>query len=515
MEYRITKTQIENDLLYETLKALYEGMKALGLPLYIVGGTARDFSRAILGTDKPARVTTDLDVAIAIRDWSAFDKICAELERRQFKKGRGKQNFIYCGLEGGVEFEVDAVPFGGVAENEVVGWPPDSDPQMSVKCFDDVMREADTVSVNDEFIVKMAPLSGQLLKDNGHLCYITSNKWMRAGYGEKLRTFLANRTNPQLLVDFGGVKVFESATVDTNILLFSKSTNAHNTRCAVTNKQNKDALKQLSVFVQQQGTICDFSGGDSWVILSPIEQSIKHKIEAVGTPLKDWDINIYRGVLTGYNDAFIIPTEKRDEILANCQSEDERKRTEELIRPILRGRDIKRYGYEWANLWLINTHNGVKGRIPRIDIKDYPAVKQHLDYYWDKIKDRADQGDTPYNLRNCAYLEDFKQPKIIYREIGIEMDAVLAPADWFINNKLYMITGTNLEILLAFLNCCAFNRIILKSANITGGKGVDYMEKIRVPSDIIVDSYEQYDDCLYQYCNLSESEINFLKAIDY
>lgn len=164
----------------------------------------------------------------------------------------------------------------------------------------------------------------------------------------------------------------------------------------------------MSVFVQQQGTSCDFSGGDSWVILSPIEQSIKRKIEAVGTPLKDWDINIYRGVLTGYNDAFIIPTEKRDEILANCQSEDERKRTEELIRPILRGRDIKRYGYEWANLWLINTHNGVKGRIPRIDIKDYPAVKQHLDYYWDKIKDRADQGDTPYNLRNCAYLEDFQ-----------------------------------------------------------------------------------------------------------
>lgn len=86
MEYRITKTQIENDLLYETLKALYEGMKALGLPLYIVGGTARDFSRAILGTDKPARVTTDLDVAIAIRDWSAFDKICAELEKRQFMR---------------------------------------------------------------------------------------------------------------------------------------------------------------------------------------------------------------------------------------------------------------------------------------------------------------------------------------------------------------------------------------------------------------------------------------------
>ena len=113
----------------------------------------------------------------------------------------------------------------------------------------------------------------------------------------------------------------------------------------------------LSVFVQQEGTFCDFNGKESWVILTPIEQSIKRKIEAVGTPLKDWDIQIYRGVLTGCNEAFIISSEKRNEILSNCQSEDERKRTAELIRPILRGRDIKQYGYDWANLWLINTHN--------------------------------------------------------------------------------------------------------------------------------------------------------------
>lgn len=159
-----------------------------------------------------------------------------------------------------------------------------------------------------------------------------------------------------------------------------------------------------SVFVQQEGTICDFASSEPWVILTPIEQSIKRKIEAMGTPLKDWDIQIYRGVLTGCNEAFIISTEKRNEILSKCQSEDERKRTAELIRPILRGRDIKRYGYDWANLWLINTHNGIKGRIPRINIEDYPAVKAHLDQYWDKIRDRADQGDTPYNLRNCAYL---------------------------------------------------------------------------------------------------------------
>ena len=172
----------------------------------------------------------------------------------------------------------------------------------------------------------------------------------------------------------------------------------------------------MSDFVQQQHTICNFSNEGSWVILSPIEQSIKQKIESVGTPLKDWDIKIYRGVLTGYNDAFIISTEKRDEILANCQTEDERLRTAELIRPILRGRDIKRYGYDWANLWIINTHNGIKGVKPRIDINEYPAVKAHLDQYWDKISKRADKGNTPYNLRNCAYLDDFLQPKLIYPE---------------------------------------------------------------------------------------------------
>ena len=257
----------------------------------------------------------------------------------------------------------------------------------------------------------------QLLKPNGHLCYITSNKWMRAGYGEKTREFFANNTNPMLLIDFAGVKIFESATVDTNILLFAKAANEHKTLCAVTNKQNKDSVKNLSVFVQQSGSVCEFSNSDSWVILSPIEQSIKRKIEAVGTPLKDWNINIYRGVLTGYNEAFIISTEKRDEILANCQTEDERTRTAELIRPILRGRDIKRYGYNWANLWLINTHNGIRGKLERVHIEDYPAIKAHLDQYWDKISKRADKGDTPYNLRNCAYLEDFSKPKIVYMEI--------------------------------------------------------------------------------------------------
>ena len=156
----------------------------------------------------------------------------------------------------------------------------------------------------------------------------------------------------------------------------------------------------MSDYVQQQSSICDFPNSDSWVVLSPIEQSIKKKIESVGTPLKDWDINIYRGVLTGCNEAFIIDTAKKDEILSKCQSAREREKTVELIRPILRGRDIHRYGYHDTGLFLINTHNGIRGKLPRIDINDYPAVKAHLDEYWDKISTRADKGDRV----ECFYI---------------------------------------------------------------------------------------------------------------
>lgn len=293
----------------------------------------------------------------------------------------------------------------------------------------------------------------QLLKKNGHLCYITSNKWMRAGYGEKTREFFANKTNPMLLIDFAGVKIFESATVDTNIILFAKSNNLHETVCAVTNKQNKDSVKNLSDFVQQQNSICDFNSSDSWVILSPIEQSIKRKIEAVGTPLKDWDIQINYGIKTGFNDAFIISTEKRNEILANCKDADERQRTAELIRPILRGRDIKRYGYVDNGLYLINTHNGIRGRIPRIKIEDYPAVKAHLDQYWDRIATRADKGDTPYNLRNCAYWEDFNKPKIIWGEISDRSKFAYESGGKFIPEATtFLMVGNHLPYLFCALN---------------------------------------------------------------
>ena len=128
----------------------------------------------------------------------------------------------------------------------------------------------------------------------------------------------------------------------------------------------------------------------------------------------------------------------------------------ESIRPILRGRDIKRYGYNWANLWLINTHNGIRGKLERIHIEDYPAVKAHLDQYWDRISKRADKGDTPYNLRNCAYLEDFSKPKIIYPNMTKYMPFVYDEANFLTNQKCFIITGQNMAYLNAFLNSSLF-----------------------------------------------------------
>ena len=356
----------------------------------------------------------------------------------------------------------------------------------------------------------------QLLRQQGHLCFITSNKWMRAGYGEKTRGFFAKHTNPKYLIDFAGVKIFDNATVDTNILIFGKSQNEYQTRCAVTDKLNKDSLKNLSDFVQQQHTICTFTNEESWVILSPIEQSIKQKIESVGTPLKDWDIKIYRGVLTGYNDAFIISTEKRDEILANCHTEEERLRTAELIRPILRGRDIKRYGYDWANLWLINTHNGIKGVKPRIDVNDYPAVKAHLDQYWDKISKRADKGDTPYNLRNCAYLDDFLLPKLIYPETTQGAFFAYDETGLFLDKTCFMMISKHARYLQATLSSQLFEfayKRIFSSIEL-GQHGFQYNKHalIKLPvkklnkSDSIIYS----DEFFYNCYGITNEEIEYI-----
>ena len=348
----------------------------------------------------------------------------------------------------------------------------------------------------------------KLLKPGALLSFITSNKWMRASYGEPLRKYFSERQDVIGLIDFAGYKVFDSATVDVNILTAATRTPSGCTKACSINKDEFDITK-LSDYVQTHAVSSSFSSSDSWSILSEIERSIKEKIEAVGTPLKDWDIQINYGIKTGFNDAFIIDSVKRNEILSACQTEEERQRTAEIIRPILRGRDIRRYGYNWADLWLINTHNGIRGEMERIHIEDYPAIKQHLDNYWNKIEPRADQGETAYNLRNCAYLDEFSRPKIIWKRVGSIIRFSYDEKGLFGLDSTCFATGNHIQYLCCVLNS-SMGHYLLNGAPRTGTGdlliSVQAVEPVRVP--VIDNSDEAFSLLIKRFINNPSIELD-------
>lgn len=303
-------------------------------------------------------------------------------------------------------------------------------------------------------------LGFNVLKQNGVLSFITSNKYTRAGYGEPLREFLLKNTTLLEYIDLNGIKVFDSATVDTSILSFEKAKTkdnsfkylAPNTELLKENDFNIESILNFNKIAQNSLSKESFTFNDEGT------NALKAKIEKHGTPLKDWHgLNINYGIKTGYNEAFIITTEKRDEILAKCKDEAEKERTAKLIRKMLRGRDIKRYSYEWAGLWVINTHNGYKSKsgekIEAINIDEYPSLKQHLKPYYKTLEKRTDKGKTPYNLRNCAYLEEFEKEKIVYSEIVRKPQFYLdTKLNFYAEATSFILTGENLKYLIAFLN---------------------------------------------------------------
>ncbi|GAA7216887.1 hypothetical protein BD0076_07110 [Helicobacter pylori] len=257
----------------------------------------------------------------------------------------------------------------------------------------------------------------------------------------------------QLYMELNALKVFESATVDTSIMNFIKQDPPKESEFKYyePTPDDKDDLKSTPFLPMKQNALST----ESFIFANATLLDLRDKIERVGTPLKDWDIQINYGIKTGANEAFIIPTEKREEILNACKTQEERKCTEALIKPILRGKDIKRYSYEWADLWVINTHNGytsaLKSKIPPIDIEKYPATKAHLDAYYDTIATRCDQGDTPYHLRNCAYLEDFEKEKIVWAEMTDEPRFIYDNKGFYTNQTCYFIARDD-KYLFAILN---------------------------------------------------------------
>ncbi|PUB92111.1 class I SAM-dependent DNA methyltransferase [Helicobacter pylori] len=389
-------------------------------------------------------------------------------------------------------------------------------------------------------------LSYHLLKEKGFNAFITSNKYARAKYGAKLREWLLKKTTIVSYMELNALKVFESAAVDTSIMNFIKQTPPKESdfKYYEPTPNDKDDLKNTPSLLMKQNALST----ESFIFANATLLDLRDKIESVGTPLKDWDIQIYRGILTGANEAFIIPTEKRDAILNACKTQEERERTEALIKPILRGKDIKRYSYEWAGEWVINTHNGYTSfshKIPPVDIAKYPAIKAHLDAHYDTIATRCDQGDTPYHLRNCAYLEDFEKEKIVYPCImAKEPCFVYEKKGFYAPAPANIITGDKIEIkyITALLNskCIYFAmRKFYMGGGIEGELKTNNLEKIPIPkiteknqelADKITDGAKQIlalkakdpkantqrlekeiDALVYQLYNLTDEEIKIIE----
>lgn len=283
-----------------------------------------------------------------------------------------------------------------------------------------------------------------ILKNKGTLTYITSNKWMRAGYGAPLRNLFYKR-NPLKVIDLGS-GVFHSATVDTNILIIQKD-------------KNNNSLKGLRIKNEKINRIVDadflkieISNDNNWLVLDKEDYKIKLIIEKDSFYLKDFEAIFYRGITTGFNDAFVIDEYTKDLLISddpNCMK---------IIKPVIRGKQINKFSITQNNEYLINTHNGLKEKnIERIMVERYPSVLKYLQKFDLALQKRLDKGDTHYNLRNCAYLLEFDNEKIVFTKASKRENFAFDNKGYYLLNTSYFLIAKKLKYLLIFFNSRLFS----------------------------------------------------------
>ncbi|WP_066408678.1 Eco57I restriction-modification methylase domain-containing protein [Aliarcobacter skirrowii] len=277
-------------------------------------------------------------------------------------------------------------------------------------------------------------LALNMLKPNGLKGFICSNKFFRAKYGENLREYILQNTTILQIADFNGVKIFEDATVDSAITIFQKTKSDNNSTFKVVD------VDLINSYLMKQSDLTKTSFSFS----NPKELAIKQKIEKIGTPLKDWDINIYRGITTGCNEAFIIDEATKNELIKK------EPKSAEIIKPILRGRDIKRYEYNFVNLYLIY--------IPwNFVIEEYPIIKEHLEKFKNELSKRPEVKDNKYpwyamSRYGSGYSDDFKKNKIFWAGMSNANNFLYSSSEIYINDKGFLLTGECLKYILALLN---------------------------------------------------------------
>ena len=302
----------------------------------------------------------------------------------------------------------------------------------------------------------------ELLRTRGVLAYISSNKFLRAGYGRRLREFFSDRMRLHILIDFGSVSVF-GASVNTCIVLVENSDPNGDTFSTATFRDEADILRLSDAFQE-----CSFLihahdlSSSGWTLTSSEVLRLLERLENMGTPLDEYvDGRLYRGVITGCNDAFIIDGSICQRLIAEDQ------RSIELIKPVLRGRNLRKWKETCANEYLIAIASSANREWPwseagdeagaeRIFTETYPAIYKHLNNYRDRLIARDDQGAFYWELRSCAYYAEFGQPKVVYRNIATSLCASYDLTGAFGLDTTFFIPTDDLS-LLATLNSQLFD----------------------------------------------------------
>lgn len=339
----------------------------------------------------------------------------------------------------------------------------------------------------------------EVLKETGFLCFITSNKWMRAKYGEKLRVLLKTNTKIHQFIDFSGFKVFD-ATVDTNIILLEKENDSQYPISYWIVPPNLEINEfKIGFDINKDNILSSDLNDIGWVLISGPNLSLKKKIDSTGKTIKQRGLVVNLGIKTGLNSAFIIDGKKREMLISKDPN------SNKIIKPLLRGRDIEKYHYEFADQWLINTHNGVKSEgVLRINPKkDFPAIFDYLSQFGSRIRERGDQGDHWSNLRNCAYLSDFSKNKIVWSDIATEPSFVWIEDEIYFNNTCYMIANSE-KYLVSILNSNLIKWYFPKISSNLSAKGSRYFKQFveTIPIPDITDSIKN------NLCNKVDEYIN-------
>ncbi len=366
-----------------------------------------------------------------------------------------------------------------------------------------------------------------LKQDKGVFAYICSKQYTRGRFGQKLREYLLNKSIISGYIDFHEVQVF-GATVDTSIIFFQKSQTVPEKYsflyCLVGNDVQKN--NPLIEYVEKNGWMMgkEILNPNSWSFAPKNETEIIKQIENSGKRLIEYGIKINLGIKTGFNDAFYLSKEVKDALIKT------EPKSKDLIVKLLRGRNIKRYVANFADTWLLNTHNGYKD-IPAIKVEeDFPKVYEYLKQFKAKLEKRGDKGWHWTNLRNCTYIDDFSEPKVTWITLSDRANFYYDEEGYFVNNSAYFFTGQNLKYYTALLNSKLvewyFNYIATHSGVGTNRWEKTYVEQIPIPEipkdemkpfEILVDYItfiKKYSERISPYTPNDHMAANFEELVD-